>query len=67
MSLNFINRHFKADIIMMAMRWYLSYSLSYREVEELLLERGVSVDHSTVQRGGERDAGELESIWNQTA
>ena len=65
MSLNFSNRHFKSDIIMMAMRWYLSYSLSYREVEELLLERGVSVDHSTVQRWGERDAGELESIFQK--
>jgi putative transposase len=65
MSLNFSNRHFKADVIMMAMRWYLSYSLSYREVEELLLERGVSVDHSTIQRWVERYAGELESAFRK--
>lgn len=46
MQLDFRYRHFKSEVIMMAMRWYLSYSLSYREVEELLLERGVKVDHS---------------------
>ena len=48
--INFKRRHFKQDIMMMSMRWYLSYALSYRHVEELLLERGVSIDHSTVQR-----------------
>ena len=46
--INFKCRHFKQDIIMMSMRWSLSYALSYRHVEELLLERGVSIDHSTV-------------------
>lgn len=34
----------------MAVRWYLAYALSYRDIEELMLERGVSVDHSTVNR-----------------
>ncbi len=34
----------------MAVRWYLRYGLSYRDVEELLAERGVSVDHVTVYR-----------------
>ena len=65
MSLNFSSRHFGSQIIMMAMRWYLSYSLSYREVEELLLERGISVDHSTIQRWVERYAGELESVFRK--
>jgi transposase-like protein len=50
---------------MMAMRWYLSYSLSYREVEARLLERSVSVDYSTVQRWVERYAGELESAFRK--
>ena len=36
-------RHFQADIILCAVRWYLRYALSYRDVEELLRERGVSV------------------------
>src|SRR5215813_5097578 len=43
-------RHFQADIILCAVRWYLRYALSYRDVEELLRERGVSVDHTTVFR-----------------
>lgn len=32
------------------MRWYLSYSLSYRDIEEMMAERGISVDHSTLNR-----------------
>lgn len=34
----------------MAVRWYLAYAISYRDIEELLAERGVKVDHSTVNR-----------------
>jgi putative transposase len=34
----------------MAVRWYLAYSLSYRDIEELLLERGLKIDHSTINR-----------------
>ena len=37
-------------MILMAVRWYVSYSLSYRDIEELMLERGVKVDHSTINR-----------------
>ena len=43
-------RHFKQDIILMLVRWYLAYSLSYRDVEELALERGLKVDHSIINR-----------------
>ena len=38
------------DIILIAVCWYVSYSLSYRDREELMLERGMSVDHSTLNR-----------------
>jgi transposase-like protein len=41
---------FPAEVIVLAVRWYLRYSLSYRDVEELLAERGVEVDHVTVYR-----------------
>ena len=34
----------------MAVRWYVAYALSYRDIEELMNERGVKVDHATVQR-----------------
>jgi IS6 family transposase len=53
-------RHFQADIILCAVRWYLRYALSYRDVEELLRERGVSVDHTTVFRWVQRYAPELD-------
>jgi putative transposase len=43
-------RHFAKEIILMTVRWYVSYSLSYRDVEELILERGFSLDHSTINR-----------------
>lgn len=38
----------------MAVRWYLRYNLSYRDGEELLVERGVQVDHVTVYRWVQR-------------
>ena len=42
---------FPADVIVVAVRWYLRFGLSYRDVEELLAERGIEVDHVTVYRG----------------
>jgi IS6 family transposase len=53
-------RHFEADIILCAVRWYLRYALSYRDVEELMQERGVRVDHTTVFRWVQRYAPELD-------
>jgi IS6 family transposase len=40
-------RHFEPEIIVCGVRWYLSYALSYRDVEELMRERGLAVDHTT--------------------
>ncbi|WP_432652125.1 IS6 family transposase [Piscirickettsia salmonis] len=48
--INFSGRHFKKDLIMMAIRWYIAYTLSYRDIEELMAERGIQVDHSTIHR-----------------
>ena len=53
-------RHFTPDIILCAVRWYLRYSLSYRDVQELVGERGVEVDRTTVWRWVQRYAPELE-------
>jgi putative transposase len=50
MAISFKGAHFPQDIILMGVRWYLAYPLSTRHVEELMLERGVHVDHSTVNR-----------------
>jgi transposase-like protein len=41
-------------VIVVAVRWYLRYRLSYRDVEELLAERGIEVDHVTVYRWVQR-------------
>ena len=41
---------FPREVIAVAVRWYLRYGLSYRDIEELLAERGVAVDHVTVYR-----------------
>jgi putative transposase len=48
--LSFKGRHFPEAVILMAVRWYVGYALSYRDIEELMHERGVIVDHATVQR-----------------
>jgi len=50
MAISFKGAHFPKDIILMGVRWYVAYPLSYRHVEELLEERGVPVDHATIQR-----------------
>ena len=47
---DFKGRHFQASLILQAVSWYLRYSLSYRDIEELFRERGLAVDHSTVNR-----------------
>jgi transposase-like protein len=41
-------RHFEPEIIVCAVRWYLRFSLSYRDVEELLIERGLPADQATI-------------------
>ena len=43
-------RHFEAEIILLCVRWYLRYSLSYRDLEEMMRERGLQVDHTTIYR-----------------
>ena len=53
-------RHFQADIILLCVRWYLRYSLSYRDLEEIMLERGLNVDHTTIYRWVQRYAPELD-------
>jgi transposase-like protein len=45
---------FPPEVIVVAVRWYLRFDLSYRDVEELLVERGVEVDHVTVYRWVQR-------------
>ncbi len=44
----FKGRHFQRDIILWAVRWYCKYDISYRELQEMLAERGVNVDHTFI-------------------
>src|SRR6266436_4001868 len=53
-------RQFEPEVILLAVGWYLRFSLSYREVEELLAERGLLVDHVTVWRWVQRYAPEIQ-------
>ncbi|MEP7022497.1 MAG: IS6 family transposase [Actinomycetota bacterium] len=50
----FAGFRFPPEVISLAVRWYLRYGLSYRDVEELLAERGITVDHVTIYRWGQR-------------
>jgi transposase-like protein len=47
---DFKGRHFEASLIIQAVSWYLRYPLSYRDIEEMLLERNFRIDHSTLNR-----------------
>jgi hypothetical protein len=46
----FRGRHFEDEITVLCVRWYLRYCLTYRDLEELMAERGLNVDHSTSAR-----------------
>jgi putative transposase len=48
--ISFKQRHFKQDVILKLVRWYVAYALSYRDIEELAAEGGLKVDHSTINR-----------------
>src|SRR3546814_14084891 len=53
-------RHFQGDVILWAVRWYCRYPISHRDLEEMLAERGISVDHSTIYRWVQCYAPEME-------
>ena len=48
--IDFKRSHFERDIILWGVRWYVAYPISYRQLEEMMEERGVEIDHSTVNR-----------------
>ena len=53
-------KHFVGEIILQTIRWYLKYSLSYRNLEEMMAERGVEVDHTTIMRWVHQYSPEIE-------
>lgn len=48
--ISFSGRHYPKSIILQAVRWYVSYALSYRNIEEMMKERGFEIDHATLNR-----------------
>lgn len=67
--IDFGGRHFPRTVdqavILMAARWYVAFPLSYRDIEELMAEKGVEVDHSTVNRWVIRHAPELAETFTK--
>ncbi len=65
MTSSFKGAHFPQEIILMGVRWYLAYPLSYRHVEELMEERGVLLDHATIQRWVVKYSPQLEEAFHR--
>src|SRR5215510_2658945 len=57
--------HFPKDVILMCVRWYVAYPLSTRHVEELMRERGVHVDHATINRWVIKYSPQLEDAFHR--
>ena len=65
MAVSFKGAHFPPEVILMGVRWYLAYPLSTRHVEELMEERGVKVDHSTINRWVVKYSPQLEQEFHR--
>ncbi len=64
-AITFKGRHFQHDMILQSVRWYLAYSLSYRDIEEMMAERGFTVDHSTINRWVLHYSPQLDAAFRQ--
>ena len=53
-------RHFEPGLILLCVRWYLRYAVSYRDLEEMMRERGLCVDHTTIYRWVQRYVPEID-------
>jgi len=65
MAISFKGAHFPQEIMLMGVRWYVAYPLSTRHVEELMEERGVEVDHSTINRWVIKYSPQLEEAFHR--
>lgn len=57
---DFKGRHYAGEVVLWAVRWYCRYGISYRDLETMMAERGVRVDHATIYRWVQRYAPEIE-------
>ena len=63
----FKGRQFKREVIILCVRWYLRFKLSFRDLVEMMAERGVSLAHTTIMRWVQRFMPEFERRWNRFA
>jgi transposase-like protein len=61
----FKGRHFEREIIILCVRWYSRFKLSFRDLVELMAERGLSLAHTTIMRWVQGFAPEFERRWNR--
>jgi putative transposase len=64
--INFKGHRFEKDLILTGVRWYLAYPLSYRHLEEMMEERGVEVDHSSIYRWVQKFTPQLEAAFRKS-
>ena len=60
LSNSFKWKHYEGEVILLNVRWYLKYSISYRNLEEMMAERGIEVDHTTLMRWVHQYSPEIE-------
>jgi transposase-like protein len=63
--IDFKGHRFEKDLILLCVRWYLAYPLSYRNLEEMMAERGVEVDHSNLYRWVQKFTPTLEAAFRK--
>jgi transposase-like protein len=63
----FQGRHFDRTVIILCVRWYITYKLSYRDLVEMMAERGVAVSHTTILRWVQHYVPEFEKRWSRYA
>ncbi len=57
-------KHFQGEIILGCVRWYCKYGISYRDLEKMMIKRGVEVDHTTLFRWVQQYTPEIEKLPN---
>ena len=63
----FAGRHFDAEIVVLCVRWYLSFKLSYRDLVSMMSERGIRLAHTTILRWVQHYTPEFEKRWKRYA
>jgi len=63
----FKGRHFDQEIVVLCVRWYLSFKLSFRDLVAMMRERGISLAHTTILRWVQHYSPEFEKRWKRYA